>query len=53
MRKKTTHCAFVGGGIEIEGVKLYRKDNEIVLEGDYSEEYFKVRKELYEFLGIR
>jgi hypothetical protein len=46
-------CRFIGAGIEIEGIKLYRVDNEIILEGEYSEEYFKVRKALYEFLQIR
>lgn len=40
-------CAFTGLGIEIEGIKLYRKNNSIIMEGEYSEEYFKVRKALY------
>lgn len=40
-------CVFTGVGIEIEGIKLYRKDNSIIMEGEYSEEYFKVRKALY------
>ena len=47
MKKRMLECTFVGGGIEIDGIKIYRKDNEIVLEGEYSEEYFKIRKELY------
>lgn len=45
-------CTFTGLGIEVEGVKIYRKDNLIVMEGDYSEEYFQVRRELYKFLGL-
>lgn len=53
MKKKFQECNFVGGGIEIEGIRIHRKDNEIILEGEYSEEFFKIRKELYEFLGIR
>lgn len=35
MRSKMK-CKFIGSGIEIEGIKLYRKDNEIILEGEYS-----------------
>lgn len=53
MRKKFQQCHFVGGGIELEGIRIHRRDNEIILEGEYSEEFFKIRKELYEFLGIR
>ena len=46
-------CSFTGQGIEIEGASIYRNDKMIVLEGHYCEEFFKVRKALYEFLGIR
>jgi hypothetical protein len=37
----------------IAGAKIYREANEIILEGEYSESYFKVRRILYEFLQIR
>lgn len=29
-------CVFTGLGIEIEGVKIYRKENYIIMEGEYS-----------------
>lgn len=43
-------CSFTGYGINIGGVLLYREGEEIILEGDYSEEYFEVRRLLYDFL---
>ena len=43
---------FTGNGIIIDGVKLYRENNKVILEGNYSEEYFNVRKLLYDFLKI-
>ena len=46
------NCKFLGFGIEIEGIKIYRKENLIIMEGDYSDQYFKVRQELYNFLGL-
>jgi hypothetical protein len=49
----TMKCRFTGEGIQVEGVSIYRRDSLIILEGQYSEEYFKVRKALYHFLGIR
>ena len=30
-------CRFIGFGIEVEGIKIYRKDNVIILEGEYSD----------------
>ena len=45
--QNTMQCSFTGNGVSIEGVRIYRKDSYIVLEGEYSEEYFKVRKALY------
>lgn len=31
MKKKMASCIFIGGAIEVEGIKIYRKDNEIIL----------------------
>lgn len=45
-------CKFTGNGIIIDGVKLYRENNKVILEGSYSEEYFNVRKLLYDFLKL-
>ena len=47
MTKKSMQCKFTGLGIEIEGIYIYREENRIIMEGEYSEEYFKVRKALY------
>jgi hypothetical protein len=33
MKKKFQDCHFVGGGIEVDGIRIHRRDNEIILEG--------------------
>ena len=45
-------CVFTGNGIIVDGVRLYREENKVFLEGSYSEEYFRVRKLLYDFLKL-
>ena len=43
-------CSFTKKGIVVDGIRIYREEKNIVLEGYYSEQFFKVRKLLYDFL---
>ena len=43
---------FTGNRIIVDGVKLYWKNNKVILEGSYSEECFNVKKLLYDFLKL-
>jgi hypothetical protein len=36
MNKRSLQCKFTGLGIAIEGVYIYRKENQIIMEGEYS-----------------
>ena len=53
MQQEGASCQVLQGMIVVEGVTLYRRKKEVVLEGNYGEQYFLVRRKLYEFLGLR
>ena len=48
--KRRFTCAFNEKGVIIDGIQILRAENSIILKGEYSEKYFKVRKFLYDFL---
>lgn len=48
---KGEHCRFTDNGVlEINDIKLYRRKNEITIEGTYSMEYFRLRELLYRYV---
>jgi len=48
------HCRFTDNGVlEINDVKLYRRRNEITIEGTYSMEYFRLRELLYRYVEMQ
>jgi hypothetical protein len=52
--KGAGYCRFTDNGVlEINDVKLYRRRNEITIEGLYSIEYFQLREQLYHYVARR
>jgi hypothetical protein len=48
------HCRFTDDGVlEINEVKLYRRKNQITIEGTYSMEYFRLRELLYKYVELQ
>lgn len=52
LRSDDQSVRFSRRGIVVDGVRIYREDKNIILEGHYSGKYFKVRRMLYDFLQI-
>lgn len=45
------HCRFTDNGVlEINDVRLYRRKNEITIEGTYGMHYFRLRELLYRYV---